>query len=347
MGLLCGLIIFTFLLYLPGTIHSQDQHEGEDHPEQTDSHDHEADMHDMAVDESHEDHEGHDHEAEQDSHAGEGVLEISAEAIEMAGIKLAQVTRGQIGQSIDLPGEVGFNEDRLVHIAPRFAGIAREARYRIGDQVKSGSVVVVVESNESMSPYSIKAPISGTIIDRHVTPGEFVSEENTIYVIADLSQVWVNLAVYPKDAQRITTGLRTYIKAIGSDMRAEGIIDYVTPVLDVNTRSITARVILPNPDNSWRPGTFVQAEVIIDPVGEGLLVNKQAVQILHEETVVFVPDGPGRFKPVDVITGEGDANYIRILSGLEEGHEYVASGAFELKAKLVTSSLGEHAGHGH
>jgi cobalt-zinc-cadmium efflux system membrane fusion protein len=91
----------------------------------------------------------------------------------------------------------------------------------------------------------------------------------------------------------------------------------------------------------------VYARVTADPGAEGLVVEKAAVQVLGDEQVVFVADGPGRFKPVEVVTGDSNSRYIRVLSGLDLGTEYVAAGAFELKAKIVTSSLGGHAGHGH
>lgn len=302
-------------------------------------------------------HEGHDHgegahdaDAAADAHAGHDdalAIELSSEAMKLAGIKVSSVTRGRIEQCIELPGEVGFNEDRLVHIAPRFAGIALKVNYRVGDRVSFGDVVATVESNESMSAYSIKAPISGWVIARHVTPGEFVSEENTIYVIADLGTVWVNLAVYPKDANRIHKGQLVNINAVGSTLRAEGEIEYVSPIIDLRTRSLTARVVLSNLDQTWRPGTFVHATVATDEGDEGLMVERDAVQNLDGQSVVFVADGVNRFRPVDVKTGARNDHYVRILYGLEEGARYVSNGAFELKAKIVTSNMDAHAGHSH
>lgn len=284
---------------------------------------------------------------DEDEHADELVVELTSEAMTMADISISSVLRGRIAKTIDLPGEVGFNEDRLVHIAPRFAGIAIQARYRVGDFVDSGIVVAEVESNESMNTYSIKAPISGWVIERHISPGEFVSEENSIYVIADLSNVWVNLAVYPGDADRIRNGQDVHIRVIGSDIRSTGAVDYVTPIMDVHTRSLTARVVLPNPDNNWRPGTFVQGTVVTGAGDEGLVVARNAVQYLNEKSVVFVVEGTNRFKPVEVATGDSDQDNIRILGGLEEGIRYVAEGAFELKAKIITGAMDSHAGHGH
>lgn len=290
-----------------------------------------------------------------DDHSGDGeddhdedvLVELTPAAIQMAGIQRAQVRAGRIGASIHVPGEVGFDEDRLVHVVPRFAGIAKETRYRIGDKVKPGDVLAIIEGNVSMNTYTIEAPIAGWIIERHVTPGEFVNEEDAIYVIADLSRVWVNLAVYPRDADKIAPGQTVTLHAIGSDLEVQGTVDYLTPVLDARTRSMTARIVLPNPDNRWRPGTFVHADVVTAGGDERLLVDKDAVQILDDEHVVFVPEGDVRFRPVHVVVGGSDTHSIEILAGLEPGAEYIAEGAFELKAKIVTSALGGHAGHGH
>lgn len=299
-------------------------------------------------------HEGHDHEAtpaiEESGHSDEHseiVVKLSPEARKLVGLTLARVASGRIVKTSELPGEVSFNDEGLVHIAPRFPGIALEARSRLGSYVKAGEVVAVIESNESMNSYSIKAPISGWIIERHITPGEYVSGESSIYVIADLSTVWVNLAVYPKDADLVRPGQEVLITAIGSKQQVVGTIDFVTPVLDVLTRSSTACVVLPNPDNIWRPGMFVHAQVVTDDGDHGLVVKKEAVQFINEISVVFVVESPDEFAAVEVVVGDSDEHYVRILEGLTEGTEYVATGAFELKAQVVTSSLGGHAGHGH
>ena len=300
--------------------------------------------HDHDLDDSQELHDDNDGD---ERHSDELTVELTPDAMKLAGITISVVNEGHIDRTIELPGEVGFNEDRVAHIAPRFAGIALQAKYRVGDYVNKGEVVATVESNESMNSYSIKAPISGWVIERHITSGEFVSEENSIYVIADLSTVWVNLAVYPKDADRIKKGQVAEIKAIGSKSIATGSIEYVTPIMDLRTRSVTARITLPNPDNTWRPGSFVQATIATETGNEGLVVEKSAVQYLDEKSVIFVVDGPNRFTPIEVITGDSDRSYIQLLSDLSIGTKYVSTGAFELKAKIVTSNLDAHAGHGH
>ncbi|MCP4582225.1 MAG: efflux RND transporter periplasmic adaptor subunit [candidate division Zixibacteria bacterium] len=344
------IVIVLVVLLLPwiiSDVSAQDKHDHDHSNEQQvqevdnhEDHDHESDDDhgETDADEDHSDHEGH---------SDEFTVTLTPEAIKLAGITFSQAKHGHIGRTVELPGEIGFNEDRLAHIAPRFAGIARQTNYRVGDYVEEGDVVAIVESNESMNSYSITAPISGWVINRHITPGEYVSEENSIYVIADLSKVWVNLAVYPKDINTIKKGQVVEIEAIGSGNIITGSIEYVTPIIDCQTRSATARITLLNPDNIWRPGAFVQATVTIEPGNESLLVEKNAVQYLNEKSVLFIADGPNEFMPVDVVTGDSDHGYIQIMSGLSEGTKYVSNGAFELKAKIVTSNLDAHAGHGH
>lgn len=295
---------------------------------------------------------GNEKQVGEKAHAGEAAgetveIEISSEAMKMAGITLTKADTGRINIALDLSGEIGFNEDRYVHVTPRFPGIAKEARFRIGEYVKEGDVVAVVESNESMTLYSLKAPMAGRVIKKHITPGEYLSGQESVYDIADLSTVWVNLAVYPRDALLVKPGQKAAIAAVGSDISADGTINYVTPVMDEATRRITARVVLPNRNNAWRPGTFVNARIDVGKGEQGVVVEKNAVQIFNDKSVVFVQHEPGFFKPVEVTIGESDSRLVRIRAGLEAGDEYVAEGAFELKAKIVTSSLGGHAGHGH
>jgi cobalt-zinc-cadmium efflux system membrane fusion protein len=325
---------------------SEDHEADNEHGDDCDNEGHEEDKRNADVQETEliDNHEGHDHEAEK---ADEFTIQLTSEASELAGIKISKVKHSRIGKSLELPGEIGFNEDRLVHIAPRFAGIALKANYKVGDYVKKDAIVAVIESNESMNFYSIKSPISGWVIERHISSGEYVSEENSIFVVADLSTVWVNLAVYPKDAARITTGQIARIHAVGTKQSVEGKIQFVSPIIDFKTRNAIARIILPNPGNIWRPGTFVQAEISTDSGKESLVVEKEAVQFLDEDTIVFVVDGPDNYKPVEIVTGDSNTNYVQVLSGVEVDTEYVSSGAFELKAKIVTSNLDPHAGHGH
>jgi len=206
----------------------------------------------------------------------------------------------------------------------------------------------VIESNGSLTKYSVKSLISGTVIEKHITMGEFVSEESEIFTIANLSTVWIDLAVYSKDAQFVKRGQRVIVEQIDSELKIEGKISFLSSLYDQQSRSFIARVVVNNLNNDWRPGTFVRGIVSIEKGKKVSVVAQNAVQTLNDETVLFIPgEAPGIFHIQEVTTGDHDSEYIEILSGVSQGDNYVKTGAYELKAKMITSTLDSHAGHGH
>ncbi|MFH1761814.1 MAG: efflux RND transporter periplasmic adaptor subunit [bacterium] len=282
---------------------------------------------------------------EHDEH--ETDLKLSKNAISMAGIQIDCVKTGRIQRTIELMGEVGCNEDRIAHIVPRFPGITKNIYKNLGDYVSVDEVIAEVESNESLTLYKIKSLIAGRVVEKHITLGEFVSNESTIFMIADLSRVWINLAVYTKNAGNIKTGQEVIIYAVGNNHQAKGTITYLDPVYNKKTRSFTARAVIPNPNNLWRPGTFVKGEIFTETPVDVPIISTAAIQTVNGKTCVFVPEKPGLFRPVEITAGHIGKQFTHCISGLKPGDEYVTEGSFEIKAKIVTSALSGHAGHGH
>lgn len=205
---------------------------------------------------------------------------------------------------------------------------------------------VARQTEERLGWYPLRAPFDGTVIEKHLTLGEKRSDDSGVFTIADLSSVWVNIAVYQKDLSYVREGMEVTVSA-GVDMPyAHGAIEYVAPVLDERTRTAQARVVLSNPNGELRPGLFVNAEIPIGQESAPVVIPKSAVQRMGEETVVFL-ETPEGFKPVVVSLGRSNNSRVEVLSGLVVGQRFVTQGAFELKAKIVTSGLDAHAGHGH
>jgi cobalt-zinc-cadmium efflux system membrane fusion protein len=152
--------------------------------------------------------------------------------------------------------------------------------------------------------------------------------------------------VYPGDLGTVRVGDTVTVVNELSGRQTQGRITAVSPTLDRGTRTATARVELGNPDGVWRPGLFVVGRLHRPADSVSVLVPRDAVQTLDSEHVVFVPAG-NTFEAVPVQIGRSDRDRIEILSGLTPGAAFVSSGAFELKAQLVTSALDPHAGHGH
>ena len=200
--------------------------------------------------------------------------------------------------------------------------------------------------DKSLTRYVITAPIEGTVVQKHITLGEKVNDDTTIFTIADLNHVWVDLSVPQKDLVSIKKGQRTHISLGFGTPDVEGKISYVSPMADRKTRTALARVVIPNPDRRWRPGLFVKARISVGEIPLPLVVPTGALQRLENGTVVFV-EVKGGYEPKHVSVGRSDGSNVEILSGLSAGEQYVAKGGFELKAVMMTRDMGAHAGHGH
>ena len=282
-------------------------------------------------------------DSQQGERGAEGIR-LTDEVLEEFGIRLATAGPGRIERALVLPAEVRPNEDRLAHIAPRFPGIVTEVRSRVGDHVEAGQVLAVIESSASLAPYSLKTAISGVVIAKHVTRGEPVSREAQTFVVADLSDVWIDISAYQKDVGKIRVGQRVLVSAGHGLTEAEGTVSYLAPVVDEETRTTTARVVLPNPESLWRPGMFVTAKIIVDEAKVPIAIPRTALEIIDDQTVVFVRDENG-FKPRAIGIGRQDTATVEVVSGLQGGEHFVSHGGFTLKAELARDELS--GGHGH
>lgn len=271
--------------------------------------------------------------------ADEGKVRFSPEQVQEFDIRVATAAAGRVDNFVELPAEVHANGDRLAHIVPRFAGIVREVRKGIGDSVRPGDTLAVIESSESLAPYELNSKTAGTVIEKHLTPGEAVDRDTQTFVIADLATVWVDIAVYQKDVDRVRVGQTARISAGERGPTADGLISYVTPVVDPATRTLTARVVLPNGDGQWRPGMFVTARVL-ESIQATVAIERGAVQLLAGRSVVFVEDGES-FVPAPVALGRSGETMVEVVSGLAAGQRYVAANSFLVKAELAKSEA-EH-----
>jgi len=201
-------------------------------------------------------------------------------------------------------------------------------------------------AEQKLAWYPLRAPFDGTVIEKHLTLGEKHNDEFGAFTVADLTSVWVNISVYQKDLPYVRKGMSVTVAGGGGMPAMEGKVSYMAPVVNEKTRTALARVVLPNPDGTLRPGLFVSAQITVGAEIASVVVPKSAVQRVGEQPVVFLDTDEG-FQAVPVTLGRGNDSHVEILAGLAAGQRYVTQGAFELKAKIVTSGLGAHAGHGH
>jgi len=286
--------------------------------------------------------EDHDDHGRQEEH--EEVVKLNDAELKEFGIVVSEAGPATIQQFLDLPGEIQVNDNKLAHIVPRFSGIVTKVNVQVGDLVKAGQVLAVVESDESLSPYEMKTMIDGTVIGKHITLGEAVSREHAAFVVANMSSVWVDITVYQRDLPIVAKGQQAIISGGHGLPEVAGEIMYVAPIVNETTRTALARLILPNPEGTWRPGTFIMARIIVEQIEVPVAAPLTALQHFEGQDVVFVQSEDG-FVPRPVTLGKADRQRVEILSGLMPGERYVSKGGFTLKAELGKDSLGD--GHGH
>jgi cobalt-zinc-cadmium efflux system membrane fusion protein len=283
---------------------------------------------------------GREHRFEFSSYENRVTLDRSQ--LEAAGISLATAGAQTIRERVALTGRISPNEDTLAHVMPRFPGLVRSVHKRLGDPVKRGDLLAMIESNESLQTFEVRAQLPGTIIAKEVAPGEFVSNDHELFQIADLSSVWVDLDVYRRDFARLEVGQPVRIDAGDGSPPVESTLAYLSPIGTVNAQTLLARAVLANPDHSWRPGLFVTAEVEVGATPVAIAVAANALQRVRDWDVVFLADGEV-FEAQPVELGRRDATHVEIVSGLVAGQRYVAEGSFILKAEAGKSG----ASHDH
>jgi cobalt-zinc-cadmium efflux system membrane fusion protein len=219
---------------------------------------------------------------------------------------------------------------------PRFAGIVRSVHARLGERVAKGARLAVVESNESLHPFELRAPLAGTVIAKDVVPGEFVASDRVVFELADLDTVWADLDVYRRDFGRLRVGQPLEIDAGDGSPPMASTLAYLSPVGSANTQTLLARAVLANRDGAWRPGMFVTASVEVAATEVPVAVERGALQRVGGRDAVFVAAGDV-FEAWPVELGRRDATHVEIVSGLAPGQGYVAAGSFTLKAEAGKS----------
>ena len=206
------------------------------------------------------------------------------------------------------------------------------------------------------SRYEIKAPFDGVVIEKHMTLGEVVSPGSAVFMLADLSDVWVLGRAYERDIRFLKPGQATTVRldALPGEL-FEGVVDYIGSQLDPDTRTVQVRVVLSNHERRFRRGMFGVVTVVTSREGEpatsapsSLLVPLSALQRTNDGHVVYRVVEEGVFEAVQVQVMAKSQEFAEIKAELQPGDTVVMGETFVLKSEMGLKDMsGGHAGHGH
>lgn len=271
----------------------------------------------------------------------EGRTTIEAAAAKAAGLKLEKAGPAVIREIVRLSGRIELNKNATATVRARYAGVVREVKVEQGQVVKKGDVLLRIESNDSLQVYPMTAPLSGIVLSRNVAVGDMADQQD-LFVISDLSQVWAELHVFPKDAGRVAVGQKVHVTGTGGTPEGEGTIIGLPPAAESATQTVIARVALDNANSQWRTGMTITGEVTVAEKKVPLSVKNAGLQRFRDFTVVFAKVSD-TYEVRMLELGQTDGETTEVLSGIKPDQEYVSENSFLIKADIEKSG----ASHDH
>lgn len=181
---------------------------------------------------------------------------------------------------------------------------------------------------------TITAPINGVIESLEIKTGMSLASGQTLARITGIDSLWLDIAIPETEATGLHEGDTAIFHAANTNATpVTGKIESLLPLLNDTTRTITARVVLPNPKGTLKPGTSGYVALSGNQIDTGSLVPTEAVIRTGKRALVMVADTENHFRPVEVVLGREIGDQTVIIQGLEEDQEVVTSGQFLLDSE--------------
>ena len=225
---------------------------------------------------------------------------------------------------------------------------AAKKRLELWD-VSENQIKKLKETRRTSKELTIYSPVNGFITERNAFEGEQISQEDTLYDIADLSVVWAIVEAYETDLPHIMLDQSAVINFPYENIKPiTGKVTYIYPTVEETTRTIKIRIELNNPSFKLKPDMYVNA-VIETSIGKQIIIPARAVIESGKRKIVFVKSTEGKFIPKEINPGPEINNDRVIYSGINEGDEIVTDGNFlldsESNLETAIEQMKEHSGH--
>ncbi len=198
----------------------------------------------------------------------------------------------------------------------------------------------LASGKSALGRMALRAPIAGTVIEKHFVRGEHVDTESTLFTITDLDHLWIFGDIYERDLARVAVGQTAECwLAAYPETPFPGRITHVGETMNVETRTLKVRIEVENKDGRLKPGMFAEVNIGAAERTGVPAVPESAVQIQGRLPIVFIERERNVFARRGVRTGVRFGGYVEIAEGLDAGAAVVTSGSFLLKSELEKASF--------
>lgn len=216
----------------------------------------------------------------------------------------------------------------------------RQSLQALGVNVNSTNADV-----RNVSQVSVRAPLSGVVTERMVSPGAGVQAGQQMFTISNLSSVWITANVPEQQLALVHIGSIAEVRTPSAKGAITARVSYIDPQINTDSRTARVRLAVDNPGERLRAGMFTEVGFqtgINATSGDELVVRTEAVQLIDGKSVVFVPqeNEPNTYAIKEIEIGGETGGYTKVLSGLELGDKVVTKGSFALKTQLLKGEIG-------
>lgn len=212
--------------------------------------------------------------------------------------------------------------------------------YRQRLTVYGGTIDNVIKTKQIYPYITIKATKNGVLLERKVNPGEIVEQNRELFNLADLKTIWLVGYAFEKDSPYLHLGEAVTGTIEESTETINGVLSYVSPILDNTTKTLEVRADIPNKNFKIKPNMY--AEMYVNTgIAHVLAIPTDAVEKFGDYNFAYVKIAPHTYEERKVETGKKNDQYTEVLSGIKAGEEVVTRGSFELLGESIKKQEAE------
>ena len=270
----------------------------------------------------------------------EGRVSIANSMANTMAIETEKVAEQVFEEKLKVFGKLSIPPNAMRIISARFPGEIKTLHAVMGQKVKKGQLLMVVQSNESLQSYSIYSPINGVVTTQNAGVGE-QTEGRELLKISNTQKLIVELGVFPLDQSKVKLGSFVDISIPGQSSAVKAqIFDSLVSV--TNEQAKIFRAEIDNSNGDFKVGQIVSGEILLDRYKVPRAVKASGIQSFRDFKVVYAKvNDEYEVRMLDI--GRKVGPWVEVLGGIPSGTEYVAKNSYIIKADIDKSG----ASHDH